>query len=219
MATPSATFLDSNLTVKFGGLAIRIFSAWAVLVWFVVGIVLNMMWTFFAGAWVFGLGGYLTHFVWGAGLTVILAIEAFQKQRGTWPLVFVMIVLMIAFPFATRPLQLAGDWLGFMARKPGYDRIVEAGQRGELGLTLTGRSKVEGIEYTAIHNPHFIAAFHIYHGIPDGGAAIVFDPEETLADPEAPEKASLREPLQGLLGGDGVRCMRYAPKYYRCGYS
>lgn len=64
-----------------------------------------------------------------------------------------------------------------------------------------------------------MAAFHIYRGVPDGGAAIVFDPKETLASLDARGNAAVREALPDLLGGGGVKCIRYAHSYFRCGYS
>lgn len=219
MGMPSAAALDSESTFTLRGITLRVFSAWAVGVWVGVGIILNMLWTWFANGWVFGLFPYFTHFVWGVGLVVLLVIESFEKQRGTLPLLLVMIVSLLAFPLAMRPLQLAGDWVAFMAAKPGYDRIAEAGQRGELDLTGKNAWKLNGVEYAVIQQPHFLAAFHIYRGVPDGGAAIVFDPRETLANLDASENATVRAALPDLLGGDGVRCVRYARSYFRCSYS
>ncbi|HEV7693197.1 MAG TPA: hypothetical protein VGO52_20355 [Hyphomonadaceae bacterium] len=216
MGMPSAAALDSESTFTLRGMTLRVFSAWAVVVWFGVGVILNMLWTWFANGWVIGLVPYLTHFVWGVGLVALLVIESFEKLRGTRPLLLVMVLLLFAFPFATRPFQLAGDWLGFMAAKPGYDRITQAGQRGELDLRGT---RLNGVEYQAVQTPYFLAAFHIYRGVPDSGAAIVFDPKETLANLDAPESAAVRGALPDLLGGDGVKCIRYAHSYFRCSYS
>ena len=216
MGMPSAAALDSESTISLPGLTLRIFSAWAVAVWLGVGIILNALWTWFANGWVSGLLPYLTHLIWGVGLAVLLVIESFEKLRGTRPLLLLMVLLLVAFPFAAGRLQLAGDWLGFMAAKPGYDRITGAGQRGELDLRGTS---LNGVEYQAVETPHFLAAFHIYRGVPDSGAAIVFDPKETLANLDGPTNAAVREALPDLLGGDGVRCIRYARSYFRCSYS
>jgi len=218
MGMPSAAALDSESTISLRGLTLRIFSAWAVAVWVGVGVILNMLWTWFANGWVIGLLPYLTHLVWGVGLAVLLVIESFEKLRGTRPLLLVMIVSLLAFPLAMRPLQLAGDWVAFIAAKPGYERIVEAGQRGELDLSGKNGWKLNGVEYAVADRPHLLAAFHIYRGIPDGGAAIVFDSKETLADLDASENAVVRAALQNLLGGDGVQCIRYARSYFRCSY-
>jgi len=49
MSARSARSLDSDSTFTFGGVTLRIFSAWAVAVWAVVGLVINMMRSFFAG--------------------------------------------------------------------------------------------------------------------------------------------------------------------------
>jgi len=214
MGRPSASALDSGSAFRFSGVTVRIFSAWAVVAWAVVGLVLNMMWSFFANGWVTGLSVFLVHMVWGLGLAFLLIVESFEGQRGSRPLLLAMILLLVAFPLAMQPLKLSGDWIAFWVKRPAYDRIIQAGQHGELARDarpwVTGKS--DGVDYAIVFGPPFLATFDIYRGVPDSGAAIVFDPEGALAKPEVPSGPE-------SLGIIKESCIHVDGFYYRCSYN
>jgi hypothetical protein len=163
--------------------------AWLCLgAWFAAGAAMHL-----GGTWLFQNLWILELLPFAVHLLWGVAQTAwFALVLRRWRLAAVMVAGLVGFWFGSALLSDLGDRAAFVFIRPAFDRVV---------AQKTG-----------------LVAFAWTAGVPDGGSAIVFDPDDALARPIDPG-AAIKEDVDRLVNGNVRACSRFAnPHYYMCSF-
>lgn len=181
-----------------------------VILWLVVGLGLALTFKLtYQALWIMALYIYAAYALAGVLILIHAGILAFHRA---WRPLAVMVagtaVLMLA------PLPLVGEWVEFRLREAEFRAAVQAlEQPGQPAWRTVEVGRVRGWS-----DGQDLIALEWINGVPDGGAAILYDPNGRLIDYEPGRDRALDVRLGRLVYGQPSGCFSLFGPYRRCGY-
>ncbi len=153
----------------------------------------------------------LVHFVWGIGQLGYNLFLGYADHRRDMALLALANLAALAF-FLFAPLWHWGDRLIFaLAYESQFDSVVRSVQAGG-----PPSGEVAGFGYQASPSGEYVVFFWL-EGIPDGGTAIVYDPDDALTRHKSLSGA-LEEDIVSVVLESPISCWDFTGPYSKCHY-
>jgi len=181
-------------------------------VWLMLGLALHLLQSpLYWSTWILGSLALLLHVLWGIAMIGFTLTLAYADRRRDLAYLGLAAFAALGF-FFFAPLWHWGDRLLFaVAYEARFDAVVANVQAGGPTVGTAG-----GFAYQASQDRSFVVFFWL-EGIPDGGTAIIYDPESRLTS-SAVLSGRLEKDILDVVLETPIECWDFTGPYSKCHY-